>query len=98
MCGIGGIVLFDGGSPDAAGMQRMVDALRHRGPDDEGFWVQAGLGMAHTRLSVIDLSPAGRQPMHVESPRPLLTEVLVTYSASALRGRSPRARGRRRYP
>ena len=68
MCGIGGIVLLDGGSPDAAGMQRMVDALRHRGPDDEGFWVQAGLGMAHTRLSVIDLSPAGRQPMHVESP------------------------------
>ena len=68
MCGIGGIVLFDGGSPDAAGMQRMVDALRHRGPDDEGFWVQSGLGMAHTRLSVIDLSPAGRQPMHVEDP------------------------------
>ena len=68
MCGIGGIVLFDGGPPDAAGMQRMVDALRHRGPDDEGFWVQAGVGMAHTRLSVIDLSPAGRQPMHVESP------------------------------
>src|SRR5439155_9199077 len=32
------------------------------------FWVQAGVGMAHTRLSVIDLSPAGRQPMHVESP------------------------------
>ncbi len=69
MSGTGGVVLLDGGSPDAAGMQRMVDALRHRGPDDEGFWVQAGLGMAHTRLSVIDLSPAGRQPMHVESPR-----------------------------
>src|SRR5205809_437906 len=68
MCGIGGIVLFDGGPPDAAGMQRMVDALRHRGPDDEGFWVQAAVGMAHTRLSVIDLTPAGRQPMHVESP------------------------------
>ena len=68
MCGIGGIVLFDGGSPDADGMQRMVGALRHRGPDDEGFWVQAGLGMAHTRLSIIDLSPAGRQPMHLESP------------------------------
>ncbi|TMA90704.1 MAG: asparagine synthase (glutamine-hydrolyzing) [Deltaproteobacteria bacterium] len=67
MCGIGGIVLFDGSSPDSAGMQRMVDALRHRGPDDEAFCVQPGLGLAHTRLSIIDLSPAGRQPMQVES-------------------------------
>jgi len=46
-------------------VQRMVEAVRHRGPDDSGVWVSptAGLGLGHTRLSVIDLSPAGHQPM-----------------------------------
>jgi asparagine synthase (glutamine-hydrolysing) len=43
----------------------MTDKLRHRGPDDAGFWVDSELGMAlgHRRLSIIDLSPAGHQPM-----------------------------------
>ncbi len=46
-------------------VQRMADALRHRGPDDADTWVfpPAGLGLGHTRLAVIDLSPAGHQPM-----------------------------------
>lgn len=44
----------------------MALAVRHRGPDDTGYWhdSRAGVGLAHTRLSVIDLSPAGHQPMH----------------------------------
>ncbi len=46
----------------------MVDALRHRGPDDEGFFVEGPVGLAHTRLSVIDLSAAARQPMHIQDP------------------------------
>jgi asparagine synthase (glutamine-hydrolysing) len=42
---------------------RMRDALAHRGPDDAGVYCAAGVGLAHRRLSIIDLSPAGRQPM-----------------------------------
>lgn len=44
---------------------RMSDAITHRGPDDTGFWVEDGLGLAlgHRRLSILDLSPAGHQPM-----------------------------------
>lgn len=44
----------------------MADALRHRGPDDEGLWTEPGAGLAHRRLSIIDLSDRGRQPMSNE--------------------------------
>ena len=44
-------------------LQRMNDALEHRGPDDEGIWHDERVGLAHRRLSVLDLSTAGKQPM-----------------------------------
>lgn len=46
-------------------VSRMADRLRHRGPDDSGVWVDAdaGLALGHRRLSIIDLTPQGRQPM-----------------------------------
>jgi len=41
----------------------MIATLRHRGPDDEGVWSDGRAGLAHARLSIIDPSPAGHQPM-----------------------------------
>ena len=68
MCGIAGVLyskpmLNDGEFSSL--MRAMGDVLRHRGPDDHGEWVDvdAGIGFAHRRLSIIDLSPAGHQPM-----------------------------------
>ncbi len=65
MCGIAGQVTA-GAPADARLVTAMGRALRHRGPDDQGVWVQGGVGLAHQRLSVIDLSPAGHQPMSNE--------------------------------
>lgn len=52
----------------------MTSRLRHRGPDDEGMWVDASAGVAlgHRRLSILELSPAGHQPMHSPSGRYVL--------------------------
>ena len=63
MCGISG--LWTKGSPDPALLTRMADAIAHRGPDDQGIWTdpEAGIGLAHRRLSIVDLSPHGHQPM-----------------------------------
>ncbi|MGO4917637.1 asparagine synthase (glutamine-hydrolyzing) [Pseudogemmobacter sp. W21_MBD1_M6] len=65
MCGICG-VLSSGSDASLAGTARtMADTLRHRGPDDAGVWADPDVGVAlgHRRLSIIDLSPAGAQPM-----------------------------------
>ena len=65
MCGICG-VLRSGSETSLAGTARvMTNTLHHRGPDDVGIWAdpEAGVAMGHKRLSIIDLSPAGAQPM-----------------------------------
>jgi len=65
MCGICGF-LAPAHEPDGdRSLQGMVAQLRHRGPDDSGIWADpgAGLGLGHTRLAILDLSPAGHQPM-----------------------------------
>src|SRR5512145_3073281 len=72
MCGITG---FLAGEALPAQPQRILDAmtdtLAHRGPDDRGSWLDAdaGAGLGHRRLSIIDLSPEGRQPMLSQSQR-----------------------------
>ena len=71
MCGIAGFVESDSSasvrSPhgDRALVHRMCDVIRHRGPDDEGVWVDAGVALGMRRLSIIDLS-TGHQPIHNE--------------------------------
>lgn len=66
MCGIAGICSLDGTPVAIEDLKRMAAALRHRGPDDEGFHVEGGIGFAHRRLSIIDLSEAAHQPMSNE--------------------------------
>jgi asparagine synthase (glutamine-hydrolysing) len=69
MCGIAGFIILSGKVDLAASyadIRRMTDTLTHRGPDDADYWVDpsGGTALGHRRLSIIDLSPAGRQPMH----------------------------------
>ncbi len=65
MCGIAGILSTDPANITGERLKFMTDALAHRGPDGEGHWLDpsGGIGLGHRRLSIIDLSPAGAQPM-----------------------------------
>ncbi len=66
MCGLVGFVGFDKIETDPHRIvSHMASAIRHRGPDDSGAWVDAAaeVALAHCRLSIVDLSPAGHQPM-----------------------------------
>src|SRR6266576_3005751 len=63
MCGIVGIVRGDGHDVDRALLTRMADAIRHRGPDDDGFYLNGPVGLAMRRLAIIDLK-SGQQPIH----------------------------------
>ena len=70
MCGFAGIFAINR-SIDERLLVRMGNAIAHRGPDDSGQWLdpQAGIGLTHRRLSIVDLSPAGHQPMFSPSAR-----------------------------
>jgi asparagine synthase (glutamine-hydrolysing) len=66
MCGLAGYAVIRGeAEPWAADLERAVKALHHRGPDDEGLWFAPGrgVGLGHRRLSILDLSALGHQPM-----------------------------------
>ena len=73
MCGIAGLLRPGGGEESqlSAIARSMTDALAYRGPDGSGYWTQASRGVAfgHRRLSVLDLSQAGSQPMHSDCGR-----------------------------
>jgi asparagine synthase (glutamine-hydrolysing) len=73
MCGIAGIV--GEASRDTSVIRAMTGAVTHRGPDDEGAWIdpQAGVALGHRRLAIVDLSPAGHQPMLSASDRFVIT-------------------------
>jgi asparagine synthase (glutamine-hydrolysing) len=63
MCGIAGVIEFANPAElSPSSLERMAEVLRHRGPDDQGFYVSGGTGLVHRRLSIIDLSPGGHQP------------------------------------
>lgn len=73
MCGIAGFV----GEGTRDELERMLAAVRHRGPDDQGIEVRPGVGFVHARLSIVDTSSKGHQPMLVPQDNP---EVMITYN------------------
>ena len=73
MCGITGVILLNGSPVLPAILQRMTDSIAHRGPDGEGYWIEGNVGMGHRRLAIIDLSPAGHQPMITADQRYVLS-------------------------
>ena len=90
MCGITGFFDTSGNKSSEQLTQtarRMATSLRHRGPEDEGVWVDpaTGIALAHRRLSIIDLSPMGHQPMHSACGRYVITFNGEIYNFKALR-------------
>lgn len=63
MCGITGLINLNGEPISPVILKKMTDAITHRGPDGEGHWIERNVGIGHRRLAIIDLSPAGHQPM-----------------------------------
>ncbi|ADV27583.1 asparagine synthase (glutamine-hydrolyzing) [Pseudoxanthomonas suwonensis 11-1] len=90
MCGLAGLLLAQPrlhGDALSAHAREMGAALQHRGPDDAGAWVdaQAGIGLAHQRLSILDLSPQGHQPMESADGRYVLAYNGELYNFAPLR-------------
>ena len=84
MCGIFALI----GAADAALGRRVADCLHHRGPDDSGVWASdrgTRVTMASTRLSIIDLSPAGHMPMHSTDGRTVIVYNGEVYNFRELR-------------
>ncbi len=89
MCGITGFWRFGEGHGPAleADVRRMADALVHRGPDSAGVWTDpaAGLAFGHRRLAIVDLTPAGHQPMVSASGRFVIIYNGELYNTDELR-------------
>ena len=81
MCGIAGFV---DPARDLATLRRMTDPVVRRGPDDEGYFLEDGVGLGHRRLSIIDLSSGGHQPMEVD-------DLVITFNGEIYNYREVRA-------
>jgi asparagine synthase (glutamine-hydrolysing) len=75
MCGIAGIFNLDGAPIAPRAIKSMTDLLAHRGPDGEGHFIDLNLALGHRRLAIIDLTPAGNQPMASEDG-----QIVVSYN------------------
>ena len=85
MCGIAGIFHAETPKPvDPSRVERMCDALAHRGPDGAGIWTDHGVGLGHRRLSIIDLA-GSPQPMHSPDGRAVIVFNGEIYNFRALR-------------
>jgi len=103
MCGFAGFLSATGSSRDEGllVLRRMADTLRHRGPDDSGLWLdsEGRAGFGFRRLSIIDVSPAGHQPMQSASGRYVIAYNGEVYNFESIRkelhnaGAAPAFRG-----
>ena len=85
MCGIAGYINLDGAPASAVNLKKMTDVIAHRGPDGEGQWVEGNVGVGHRRLAILDLSPAGHQPMVTTDHRYVLSYNGEIYNFRQLR-------------
>ena len=85
MCGIAGAVRTPGEAIDRSVISAMLAALAHRGPDDEGVWNEGGVWLGQRRLSIIDLSAAGHQPMISACGRYVIVANAEIYNYRSLR-------------
>lgn len=69
MCGICGIVNFNGNAAGESSVRNMMSVMKHRGPDDEGVFTEGNTALGFVRLSILDLSRAGHQPMESDGGR-----------------------------
>ena len=85
MCGITGLINKDGSTISSSVVEKMTEALEHRGPDAGGVWLSENVGIGHRRLSVIDLSDSGNQPMVDETDNYVLSYNGEIYNFKELR-------------
>lgn len=85
MCGIAGIFNLNGEPAPPVILKKMTDAIAHRGPDGEGHYTDRAVGLGHRRLAIIDLSPAGHQPMLSQDGQYALTYNGEIYNFQELR-------------
>jgi asparagine synthase (glutamine-hydrolysing) len=85
MCGIAGQINLNGDAVSPVILKRMTDAIAHRGPDGEGHWIEGNVGIGHRRLAILDLSPAGHQPMASADHRYVLSYNGEVYNYRELR-------------
>src|SRR5882672_1607274 len=93
MCGLTGFVTAASSDDLVRDVRRMCDAIAHRGPDDSGEWIDAehGVAIGFRRLAIIDVSPAGHQPMVSHSGRYVATLNGEIYNFEELRRELPPA-------
>ena len=85
MCGIVGLINLNSVAVAPPILKRMTDEIAHRGPDGEGHWIEGNVGLGHRRLAILDLSPAGHQPMVSADHRFVLTYNGEIYNFRELR-------------
>ena len=85
MCGITGLINLNGEPVSPVILRKITDAIAHRGPDGEGHWIEGNVGLGHRRLAIIDLSPAGHQPMISADHRYVLSYNGEVYNYRELR-------------